>query len=214
MPAKVVPLKFVTDDSYYSGQRKDSMALIKAKAISSALEIGGGAFDTLSAVKSIYGCEAWGVDLVDAGNGEGINFIKGSFEDSRIQGQLPDSFFDLIIANDVIEHLVDTKLFFDACAAKLAPNGTLIMSVPNIRNLRTIYYVFAKGTFPRLPSGLFDRTHLRWFTKSDVLTHSSSLFDLVESKVVGRLVPRFLENSLFAELLGIHMLFSFQKKRN
>lgn len=202
----------MTDASYYNGQRKDSIALIKSKAISCALEIGGGAFETLSAVRSIYGCKVWGVDLVDTKRDDSINFIQGSFEDSRIQNQLPDNLFDLIIANDVIEHLVDTPKFFEACATKLAPQGTLIMSVPNIRNLRTIYYIFAKGTFPRLPSGLFDRTHLRWFTKSDVLTYSSGLFNCVESKVAGRLVPRFLENSLFAELLGVHMLFSFQKK--
>jgi trans-aconitate methyltransferase len=201
----------VADASYYNSQRKDSIALIKCKSVSNALEIGGGAFETLSAVKSVYGCKAWGVDLVDTKRDASINFIKGSFEDSRIQSQLPDGLFDLIIANDVIEHLVDTQKFFEACATKLAPHGTLIMSVPNIRNIRTIYYIFAKGTFPRLPSGLFDRTHLRWFTKSDVLTYSAELFDCVESKVAGRLVPRFLENSLFGELLGIHMLFSFRK---
>jgi SAM-dependent methyltransferase len=206
-PANAMPSNFMTDASYYSAQRKDSIALIKDKAISYALEIGGGAFETLSAVKSICGCEAWGVDLVDAKRDDSINFIQGSFEDSQIQGQLPDSFFDLIIANDVIEHLLDTQGFFEACSAKLAPNGTLIMSVPNIRNLRTIYYIFVKGTFPRLPSGLFDRTHLRWFTKGDVLAYSSGLFDCVESKVAGRLVPKYLENTLFGELLGIHMLF-------
>jgi SAM-dependent methyltransferase len=204
----------MTDASYYNSQRKDSIALIKCKSISNALEIGGGAFETLSAIKSVYGCKAWGVDLVDTKRDSSINFIKGSFEDSLIQSQLPDGLFDLIIANDVIEHLVDTQKFFEACAAKLAPNGTFILSVPNIRNLRTIYYIFAKGTFPRLPSGLFDRTHLRWFTKNDVLTFSSVLFDSVESKVAGRLVPGFLENSLFAELLGVHMLFSFKKKKD
>jgi SAM-dependent methyltransferase len=207
-------MDLVTDDSYYSGQRKDSMALIKGKKISYALEIGGGVFETLSAIKTIYGCKVWGVDLVEAAKDDSINFIKGSFEDSRIQSQLPDGLFDLIIANDVIEHLVDTQKFFEVCAAKLAPNGTLILSVPNIRNLRTIYYIFAKGTFPRLPSGLFDRTHLRWFTKNDVLTFSSGLFDSIESKVTGRLVPGFLENSLLAELLGVHMLFSFRKKKS
>lgn len=207
-------MDLVTDDSYFNGQRKDSIALIKSKKISYALEIGGGTFETLSAVKDLYGCEAWGVDVVDAAKDASINFIKGSFEDSRIQSQLPDGLFDLIIANDVIEHLVDTQKFFETCAAKLAHNGAFILSVPNIRNLRTIYYIFAKGTFPRLPSGLFDRTHLRWFTKNDVLTFSSGLFDSVESKVVGRLVPGFLEHSLFAELLGIHMLFSFKKKKD
>ena len=44
--------------------------------------------------------------------------------------------FDVISALEVIEHIIDTDKFLDDIATHLAPSGLLLISTPNINNLR------------------------------------------------------------------------------
>jgi hypothetical protein len=39
--------------------------------------------------------------------------------------------------------------------------------LPNIRHVSALTSIFCSGTFPRRDRGLFDRTHLHWFTFRD-----------------------------------------------
>jgi SAM-dependent methyltransferase len=40
--------------------------------------------------------------------------------------------FELVVAAEVIEHVVDTEAFLEHCAAVLKPGGTLILTTPNL----------------------------------------------------------------------------------
>ena len=48
----------------------------------------------------------------------------------------------------------------------LEPGATVIVSLPNVGHWST-YAHLARGTWPRKPEGIFDATHLRWFTLRD-----------------------------------------------
>ncbi|HEX6390508.1 MAG TPA: methyltransferase domain-containing protein [Solirubrobacteraceae bacterium] len=74
--------------------------------------------------------------------------------------------FDCAIAADVLEHLVDPWSTTRRLADLLQPSGTLVVSLPNVQYLKT-FKELAKGHWPREDAGLFDRTHLRWFTIKD-----------------------------------------------
>ncbi|MGB0112655.1 MAG: hypothetical protein WBP59_05500, partial [Ilumatobacteraceae bacterium] len=52
--------------------------------------------------------------------------------------------------------------------AMLEPGGTVVLSLPNIRHVSAAWSIFVRGSFPRRSRGLFDETHLRWFTPGDV----------------------------------------------
>lgn len=75
--------------------------------------------------------------------------------------------FDCMIFADVLEHLADPWRTLSQAMEHLETGGCAIISVPNIRHISSLNSIFLRGTFPRIDRGLFDRTHLRWFTSMD-----------------------------------------------
>jgi SAM-dependent methyltransferase len=71
--------------------------------------------------------------------------------------------FDCIIYGDVLEHLRDPWELLHRHAAALAEGGLVLICMPNAE-----HWSFAerllRGTWDYEAAGLFDRTHLRWFT--------------------------------------------------
>jgi len=78
-----------------------------------------------------------------------------------------DERFDCVVAADVLEHLPDPDALLSRLPAVLSPQARLIVSLPNIRHLSALWSIYARGEFPRRERGLFDATHLRWFTLRD-----------------------------------------------
>ena len=76
--------------------------------------------------------------------------------------------FDCLVAADVLEHLVDPWSALEAYAAKLEPGCRAIVSLPNVAHWTT-FARLAGGSWPRLPVGIHDATHLRWFTLRDAV---------------------------------------------
>ncbi len=74
--------------------------------------------------------------------------------------------YDTLIAADVLEHLVDPWTALRHYAHLLEPGATAVISLPNVAHWST-YASLASGTWPRKPEGIFDATHLRWFTLKD-----------------------------------------------
>jgi 2-polyprenyl-3-methyl-5-hydroxy-6-metoxy-1,4-benzoquinol methylase len=77
--------------------------------------------------------------------------------------------FDCVICADVLEHLVDPWSVLDGYVRLLDRGGVLVVSLPNVRYWETFWTLARAGHWPLRPVGLFDRTHLRWFTIGDAL---------------------------------------------
>jgi SAM-dependent methyltransferase len=71
--------------------------------------------------------------------------------------------FDFIVCADVLEHLRDPLRLLRDMRALLAPDGALLLSLPNSGHWYFRANVLA-GRFPQDDRGLFDRTHLHFFT--------------------------------------------------
>lgn len=71
--------------------------------------------------------------------------------------------FDCIIYGDVLEHLRDPWRVLRAQAAALAPGGVVLVCMPNAEHWRFADRLL-QGGWDYEADGLFDRTHLRWFT--------------------------------------------------
>jgi 2-polyprenyl-3-methyl-5-hydroxy-6-metoxy-1,4-benzoquinol methylase len=93
---------------------------------------------------------------------------------SDIESFLADSIpaeapFDCLIAADVLEHLVDPWTTLRRAAELLDRQATAVISVPNVLEWRGLWRLIRTGRWPLADAGVFDRTHLRWFTRDDAL---------------------------------------------
>ena len=71
--------------------------------------------------------------------------------------------FDYIICADVLEHLRAPVELLKECRARLAPGGMLVGSLPNSGHFYFRWNVLM-GRFPQHQRGLFDSTHLHFYT--------------------------------------------------
>jgi methionine biosynthesis protein MetW len=83
--------------------------------------------------------------------------------------QFPDSHFDAIICADVLEHLREPTRALGHMTQWLAPGGTLLISLPNIRHWSVFYQLLVMADWPERDYGIFDRSHLRFFTRRSAM---------------------------------------------
>lgn len=90
--------------------------------------------------------------------------VQGTIEDAQLR-DLGGRQFDVIVAADVLEHLVDPWRALRTLRAWSADGGRLAISVPNLRYYRLVGNLLFRGEFEYEPYGVRDWTHLRWFTR-------------------------------------------------
>lgn len=90
----------------------------------------------------------------------------GTFLRQRAPEEAP---FDCLIAADVLEHLVDPWQALERAVALLESGATVVVSLPNVAEWRGLWRLVKSGRWPRDDQGVFDRTHLRWFTLNDAV---------------------------------------------
>ncbi|MEA2653880.1 MAG: hypothetical protein QOI37_1107 [Chloroflexota bacterium] len=79
-----------------------------------------------------------------------------------------DGPFDLIVCADVLEHLVDPWTVVDELRRLSGPSTILAVSMPNIRFIGAIARIAIGSGFRYEEEGIFDSTHLRFFTPGDL----------------------------------------------
>jgi len=141
------------------------------KKVGKAIEFGCsyGIFSKL--VKEKYDCEVWGVDISqDCVNEASIHLDKCLLGDAlEVIKELPNDYFDCIIANDFLEHLSDPGLFLERIKPKLKENATITCSIPNVRYFKTYFKYLIMKDWKYEESGVMDKTHLRFFTKKSFI---------------------------------------------
>nr|WP_321269498.1 class I SAM-dependent methyltransferase [uncultured Tolumonas sp.] len=154
--------------SYHSGLRKEMVPFLPIK-YSHVLEVGCGTGEFR--VHLIQQHEYWGVEPVEAianiAKEKLDKVLIGTYE--QIIDLLPDNYFDLVICNDVIEHMIDYDLFFLTIKSKLKKNGCLVGSIPNVRFIHNLYNVLIKKDWEYKSEGILDKTHMRFFTEVSIL---------------------------------------------
>ena len=115
-------------------------------------------------------CEYWGIEPFQASAKVASNklykVLTGTYEE--VFDLLPDSYFDLVICNDVIEHMVDHNAFFVTIKQKIKENSFIVGSIPNVRYLPNLIELLIIKDWMYKDEGILDRTHLRFFTEKSI----------------------------------------------
>lgn len=152
--------------SYFSNARADFVDRLPHDPTASILEIGCGTGATGAMALSEGRCGRYiGVELFEAAAAEarGVlsDVIVGNVETLSFDWQ--PATFDAVIFSEVLEHLVQPGDVLKNIARFVRPGGLLLASSPNISHWRVIRELI-QGRFELADQGVFDRTHLRWFT--------------------------------------------------
>jgi 2-polyprenyl-3-methyl-5-hydroxy-6-metoxy-1,4-benzoquinol methylase len=92
------------------------------------------------------------------------NVVVGMFEDHLV----PDDFFDVVVFNDVLEHMSDPSIALKIAAKKLKRGGVVVASIPNLRQIDNLIHIFWDKDFQYERNGIRDNTHLRFYTLKSV----------------------------------------------
>lgn len=71
--------------------------------------------------------------------------------------------FDVVLAGDVLEHLLDPLAVLRRAVSTLTPDGEVVISIPNVGHI-DLRLGLMQGRFDYRETGLLDATHIRFFT--------------------------------------------------
>ncbi|WP_313805899.1 class I SAM-dependent methyltransferase [Flavobacterium sp.] len=210
---------------YYSNIRHDLIGLIgKQERNLKVLEIGAAYGATLEFLKnSGVAQETVGVDLFeDKEHQERYKkvdrFIFGNIE--QIDLAEYEGYFDIILLPDVLEHLIEPKKALEKIKKYLKDNGSIYISIPNIRHYSAMMQIFFRGDFRYEESGILDYTHLRFFCRKNifalVLNSGLQVKTMVSAIQIykGRSVAKIFNTvtfGLFEEFLTVQYLVKASK---
>jgi len=155
---------------YFSGQRKEVADLVPDNC-ARVLDVGCGYGGLGRSLLARGQKQVWGVEI----NPDASSHLKGVYADHWIsdveQFHLPVGFegFDCIVFADVLEHLNDPWGTFARYLQWLKPGGYVVASIPNVRNIALLFNLIVRGRWRYEDSGLLDRTHLRFFTRREII---------------------------------------------
>jgi 2-polyprenyl-3-methyl-5-hydroxy-6-metoxy-1,4-benzoquinol methylase len=153
---------------YYSGIREEMIPFIPLN-VSKILEIGCGEGNFGAALKN-EGVEVWGIEYSHEEAKVAESKLDKVFAGDVFLhlDKLPDNYFDVIVCNDVLEHLTDPYTVLEKFKSKLTSTGVVVSSIPNIRFFRTFFdFVFRKN-WDYTDNGIMDKTHYRFFTVKSI----------------------------------------------
>jgi 2-polyprenyl-3-methyl-5-hydroxy-6-metoxy-1,4-benzoquinol methylase len=156
-------------DAYYRNPRPEMLRYVPAGS-RRVLELGCGEGAFGGAVKQHTGAEYWAVEYDPAAAekaGRILDRVLVGDADQLID-EVPDGYFDAIVCNDVLEHLAYPWVTLERLRPKLHADGVVVASIPNIRYMPALFSIIFRRDFPLDEEGIFDRTHLRFFTRKSI----------------------------------------------
>lgn len=154
---------------YYIQPRPEMLPLVPENA-HRVLELGCAEGAFAATVKARTGGEVWGMEfspeVAERASAVIDHVVVGDINENI--KELPDAYFDAIVCNDVLEHLVNPVVTLEQLRSKLTPNGVVVASIPNIRYIPALSKIVFRRDFPQKDFGVFDRTHLRFFTRKSM----------------------------------------------
>jgi len=204
-------LKIKADVTYYSRARKWP-SNFDLKRGATFLDIGCGRGVMGQYLQETYGARVTGLEIIpeNFAIARGIlqECLLGDIETMDVSAMVGQ--FDHVVFSDSLEHLLEPQAALEKIKPLLNVAGSVLISIPNIRNFRVSLPLLFRDNWEYTDEGLLDRTHLRFFTQSSItnLLHRSGyrvdrvFVDLPSASKVGLL--NRLTFGVFKRLLTSH----------
>jgi O-antigen biosynthesis protein len=165
-----IPRPRLPQRGYFSDAKPAFLELIDPRGLR-VLDLGCGGGHNGALLKRAGAREVVGVEL-DAGAAAQARkrldaVVQGDLAHLDLS-QLGNEPFDAILASDVLEHLAEPEAVLARALTRLRPGGAVVVSLPNVAHVVVFANLLMKR-WPRRSSGIFDRTHLRFFAKRDMV---------------------------------------------
>jgi len=167
--ANTIPLDAPKSETYYELSRSETLAHLP-KPVGRVLDIGcagGGAASLLR-----EGGASWitGIEML----AEPAALAAKVYDEVLVGDaltELPRAHgpFDTILCYDVLEHIYDPLALISALRGAASAGARLHISVPNASHVSLLRDLIVRGTFGYQPAGHRDATHVRWFTRRDIV---------------------------------------------
>lgn len=158
---------------YYGHPRREMRAYIPAAA-ATMLDIGCGAGAFAAGLRQARAggadLEIWGVEMCPEAARLAAEVmdrvLTGDFH--QVESDLPRGHFDVIVLNDVLEHVIQPDALLERIRPLLTDEGVVVASIPNVRHFFNVVDLVLHGRWDYTDEGILDRTHLRFFTRSSM----------------------------------------------
>jgi len=160
----------MTADAYYRDVKPVLLELIDPLGLR-ILDAGCASGANGELLKRAGAREVWGIELdpgaADEARRRLDGVVTGDLADVGLE-QVGGQKFDAVLAVDVLEHLADPAAALARLVGMLHAGGLVVASIPNVAHVWVIANLMLKR-WPQKSSGIFDRTHLRFFAKRDMV---------------------------------------------
>jgi 2-polyprenyl-3-methyl-5-hydroxy-6-metoxy-1,4-benzoquinol methylase len=139
--------------------------------------------------------------------------------ENGLPSEIESDAYDYIICSHILEHIAYPEKLFEDIRRVLKNNGYLIVALPNLFHYKTRIELL-KGNFPSSDAGIWDYTHLRWYTYKSAKEILSKNFIIETATVTGELpfnrlfkkiFPKKLSQFFYTKLIKISKgLFGYQ----
>jgi 2-polyprenyl-3-methyl-5-hydroxy-6-metoxy-1,4-benzoquinol methylase len=172
---------------YYENQRPEVARLVPTSAVT-ILDVGcgKGALGKLlkeqQSERKVYGIE-YVPDIAESARRVLDDVQAGDLQSMTLH--YPRAFFDCMVFADILEHLADPLAVLRNLAPHLKPDGRVVCSIPNVRHYTSFLKILSGWEYDDY--GLFDRTHLRFFslkTMKQLLSDTGFVVEHYEPRIV------------------------------
>ncbi len=156
------------EEGYYRNVRPE-LAQFVPLGVERLLDVGCGCGEFGRSLKAQGVREVHGIEIVEHAYEEARRVLDSALLGNIETMDLPfaEGYFDCITFADVLEHLVHPVEALRKAARVLAPDGIILMSIPNVRFYQVLA-MLANGRWQYVDAGIMDRTHLRFFTAPEM----------------------------------------------
>ncbi len=206
------------EQEYFGNQRLELIELVDDSAMT-ILDVGCGYGMLGSALKKrINGRRVLGIEIMPDAAREAKTVLDQvvNTDIENIDLPFPKENFDCIIFADILEHLKDPLSVILRLKPYLKKSGCVVCSIPNMRHYTALLRLLTRG-WEYDDFGLFDRTHLRFFslkTMRQLMEDAGLTIELIKPKIEASKKARILNRLLFGRLEEFVAMQYLVKARN